>query len=179
MTNHRETQATMKIAKWGCATTAVILAIAFLAFFSWPYRAESIEGVVVANSTACKIWTTSNGGWREEAIAPGIHASRVAYPLDVRIFVTECRGVAQGRPYSTELVSLNSGRVVARGLSCAAVNHVEDGLCRLELPPLAALDGRDRFIVRVARTAGGIPGTAEVHLVLQREWRSVVIDGMM
>lgn len=148
-------------------------------FFVWPYRAESVEGVVSGHATTCDIGVTSNGGWRDEVIPPGILASRVAYPLKMIAFVEDCRGVPDGRPHATELVSVSSGKVVARGVSCAGVDHSEGYPCRLEMPPIAVLEGQDRYVVRVVRQAGDEPVTAQIQLILKREWRSVVYDALL
>ena len=165
--------------KRGCIVAAALAVLVLSVAFLWPYQAESIEGIVVENHTGCSIAVTSNGGWREEAVAPGITASRVAYPLEVIAFVDGCRGLSDERPYSAELVSSGSGQIVARGLSCAGADHSEGYPCRLEMPPIATLRGQDRYRVRVVRQAGHAPRTADIRLNLEREWRSVVWDALM
>lgn len=169
----------MKLVKRGCIFSLVAVPTALLAFFFWPYRAETIESNISANKTNCSISMTSNGGWKDEMYLPGIGASRVAYPLAIRVFIDECRGMPEGRPYSVDLVSLPSGKVVAQGMYCAGNNHSEDHPCQLELPPLASLTDKDRYLVRVRKAAGEKVGTANLQLSLEREWRSVVIDAMM
>ena len=120
---------------------------------------------------------TSNGGWHDEVIAPGITASRVTYPLKVNAFISDCPGILDGQPYSAELVSMRSGELVARGTSCA--DRFEGDPCRLEMPPIAALPGEDRYRISVVRRAGHMPLTADINLRLKREWRSVVWDALM
>jgi hypothetical protein len=167
----------VSFAKLGCAAAGV-LAIALLVLFAWPYRSEEIKGVVTANATACTISANSYGGWREEQLAAGVHVSRVAYPLKIYVFVDDCRGVPQSRPYSAQLISLHSGSIVARGLACG--DHRERDLpCRIELPPLATLDGQDRYVVRVVRVPGAKADIAKLNLTLHREWRSVAFDTIM
>lgn len=150
------------------------IGFALLALLLWRYRLETVESAVSANETGCAISTTSNGGWREE-----IWTSRVAYPLDIRVFVNNCAGVPKGRPYSAELVSVRSGRVIASGLACSGTEHAKGYPCRIELPALNTLAGQDRFRVRVLKAKGQNAGTAELRLFLKREWRSAVIDGIM
>jgi len=157
---------------------AGVLAIALLVLFAWPYRLEEIKGVVSANSTACTISANSYGGWREEQLVAGVHASRVAYPLKIYVFVDECSGAPQGRPYSAQLISLNSGKTVARGLACG--DHRERDLpCRMEMPSLATLDRQDRYAVRVVRVEGAKAGIAKLDLTIRREWRSVAFAAVM
>ena len=156
-----------------CMATAAI-GFALLSLLFWPYRSETVESIVSANGTGCAIFTTSNGGWREE-----VGASRVAYPLDIRVFVESCAGVPEGRPYAAVLESVRSGKVIASGLSCSGAEHAEGFPCRLELPPLTTLSRHDRFRVRVVTAKGQNAGSAELRLFLKREWRSVVIDGIM
>jgi hypothetical protein len=163
----------------GCAILVTGAFVAILLFFAWPYRSESIESLVSGNDTGCTISTTSNGGWRHDWVVPGIPASRVAYPLKVFVFVEACRGVPGGRPYSAELVSLTSGKAVASGLSCANSRYEEEYPCRLEIPPLPRLGGHDRYRVRVVRSARERPRTAQMRLILQREWRSIVLAAIM
>ena len=148
--------------------------IALLVLLLWPYQLETVESAVTANATGCTISTTSNGGWREEA-----EAARVAYPLDIRVFVDGCSDVPEGRPHSAELVSPSSGKIMALGLSCSGAGHAERYPCRLELPPLDTLAGHNRFIVRVVKAKGQKAGTAELRLILKREWRSIVIDRIL
>jgi hypothetical protein len=150
------------------------IGILLLAFLLWPYRSEKIDSVVSANETGCAIYTASNGGWREEA-----GASRIAYPLDIRVFVESCAGVPQGRPYAATLVSARSGKVIASGLSCSGNRLAEGYPCRLEMPPLNTLSGQDHFRIRVVVAKGEKVRSAELHLFLKREWRSVVIDAIM
>ena len=150
------------------------IGVALLALLFWHYRLETVESTVSANETGCAISMTSNGGWREEG-----WTSRVAYPLEILVFVDNCVGVPEGRPYSASLVSVRSGKVVASGLSCSGTEHAEGYPCRLELPPLNTLAGQDRFRVRVVKAKGQNARTAELRLFLKREWRSAVIDGLM
>jgi len=161
-------------ARRGCIAAIAAIGFPLLALLLWHYRLETVESTVSANETSCSISTTSNGGWREE-----VWTSRVAYPLDIRVFVDNCSGVPDGRPYSAALVSLRSGKVIASGLSCSGTEHAEGYPCWLELPPLNTLAGQDRFRVRVFKSQGQKAGTAELRLFLKREWRSVVIDGIM
>jgi hypothetical protein len=160
--------------KRGCIFASVAIGVVLLALLSRPYRLETVESIVSANGTGCSISTTSNGGWRKEA-----WTTRVAYPLDLRVFVDNCAGVPEGRPYSATLVSVRSGTVIASGLSCSGTEHAEGYPCRLKLPPLDTLAGQDRFRVRVLKTKGNDAGTAELQLFLKHEWRSGVIDGIM
>ncbi len=160
--------------KLGCMAASAAIGFALLVLLLMPYRLETVESIVSANGTGCAISTTSNGGWREE-----VGASRVAYPLDIFVFVDSCAGVPEGRPLSAELVSARSGKVIALGLSCSGAEHAEGYPCRLELPPLSTLAGHDRFRVRVVKAKGQEPGAAELQLFLKREWRSAVIDGIM
>lgn len=153
---------------------SAVIGVVLLAFLLWPYRLETVESIVSANETGCAISTTSNGGWHYEVLT-----ARVAYPLDIRVFVDSCAGVPEGRPYSATLVSVRSEKVIASGLSCSGAEHAEGYSCRLELPPLHTLSGQDRFHVRVVTAKGQNVGTAELQLFLKHEWRSVVIDGIM
>ena len=150
------------------------IGFALLVLLLWQYRLETVESTVSANETGCAISTTSNGGWRE-----GIWTTRVAYPLDVYVFVDNCAGAPEGRPYSAALISMKSGKVIASGLSCSGGEHAERNPCRLELPPLNTLAGQDRFRVRVSRNKGQHAGIADLRLFLKREWRSVVIDVLL
>jgi len=159
--------------KRGCMASAGI-GFALLLLLLWPYRLETVESTMSANETGCVISTTSNGGWRER-----IGVSRVAYPLDIRVFVGDCAGTLEGRPYSATLLSIQSGKVVASGRSCSEGEHADRYPCRLELPPLNTLTGQDRFRVRVTRNKGQDGGVAELRLFLKREWRSGVIDGII
>jgi hypothetical protein len=166
----------MELVKRGCAVGCAAVAIAFLALLLWPYRLETIESLVSQNETGCSIFTTSVGGWNTEPMALGLKAERVAYPLDVRVFIVGCDGVPEGRPYSAELVCASAGAVITRGQSCADAGPAEGiRLCRLELPPLATLTGQDRYLVRVAKRRGDTPRTASIRLYLFRTWRSVVL----
>jgi hypothetical protein len=47
------------------------------------------------------------------------------------------------------------------------------------VPPLDTLIGQDRFRVRVLKAKGQNERSAELRLFIKREWRSVVIDGLM
>jgi hypothetical protein len=172
-------KAAVNLVKRGCILSLAAIFAASLAFFLWPYRAETIESTVSVNKTDCSISMTSNGGWKNEMYIPGIKASRVAYPLDVRVFVDGCRGVPEGRPYSADLVSLSSGKVIAQGMYCAGTSHSEGYPCQLELPPLGSLTEQGRYIVRVRKAEIEKVATASLQLYLKTEWRSVVIDGMM
>jgi hypothetical protein len=157
----------------GCIAAGAAFSFALAVLLLGPYRLETVESSVSANGTGCAISTTSNGGWREE-----VGASRVAYPLDIRVFVERCAGVPEGRPNAATLVSLRSGQVVALGLSCSGTEHAEGALCRLELPPLKTLTGQDRFRIRVLKAKGQKESTADLRLFLKSEWRSAVIDGI-
>jgi hypothetical protein len=160
--------------KRGCALVGVS-AVIIVTLLLGPYQAESIESVTSANETGCTISTTSNGGWRT-----GFMASRVAYPLNIVAFVDNCPNVSGGKPYSSELVSLSSGKVIARGQACADDRGApEEYPCRLELPPLATLRGKERYVVRVVRTAALGSSTAEIRLFLKREWRIAVWDAIL
>lgn len=158
----------------GCLVVGIALGFALLALLLWPYQLETVESTVTANQTGCAISTTSNGGWRKDA-----SAVRVAYPLDILVFVEDCTGVPEGRPHSAELVAIGSEKVVAIGLSCSGAQHHADYPCRLELPPLHTLAAHDCFRVRVIKTRGQKAGTADLQLILKREWRSVQIDSLM
>jgi len=151
-----------------------VIGVVLLAFLLWPYRLETVESIVSSNKTGCVISTTSSGGWRY-----GVLATRVAYPLDIRVFVDGCAGAAEGRPYSATLVSVRSGKVIASGVSCSGTDHAEGYPCRLELPPLRTLSGQDRYHVRVVTAKGQYFCTAELQFFLEREWRSVMIDGLL
>jgi hypothetical protein len=151
-----------------------LLGVVLLTFLLRPYRLETVEGTVSANETGCAIFTTSNGGWRDDGLV-----DRVAYPLEIRVFIDGCTGVSDGRPYSATLVSARSGNVVASGLSCAGTDHGAGYPCRLELPPIRTLSGQDRFHVRVVTAKGKEVRTAELQLFRKSEWRSVVIDRIM
>lgn len=158
----------------GCFVVGIALGFALFALLLWPYQLETVESTVTANQTGCAISTTSNGGWRKDA-----SAVRVAYPLDILVFVEDCTGVPEGRPHSAELVAIGSEKVVAIGLSCSGAQHHADYPCRLELPPLHTLAAHDRFRVRVIKTRGQKAGTADLQLILKREWRSVQIDSLL
>jgi hypothetical protein len=157
--------------KWGPLVVGASIIVALLVLLTWPYQLETIESTVSANGTGCAISTTSNGGWHEE-----VGASRVAYPLDMLVFVDNCAGAPQGRPHAAELVFVPTGKVIALGQSCARAEPSEDYPCRLELPPLPSLAGQDRYLVRVTRSEGGRETTAEMQLFLKREWRSAIFD---
>jgi len=160
--------------KRGCAFAGVFVVIAVTLLLG-PYQAESIESATSANETGCTISTTSNGGWRA-----GFMASRVAYPLSIIAFVDNCPNVAKGKPYYAELVSSSSGKVIARGQACANDRGApEEYPCRLELPPLATLSGKERYVVRVARSAALGSSTAEIRLFLKRKWRLAVWDAIL
>ncbi len=159
----------------GCAIVAIVATLGLLTPFCWPYRLDQVESAVSHNQTGCLIDTTSHGGWKSRSIGAGIEAAEVAYPLVVYVFVTECPGVADGRPRAAELVSVVSGMVVAHGLACA--NAPEETFpCRLEMPPLAKLDGADRYIVRVQRAPGEKIRRADLRLYVSHTWRSVLLD---
>jgi hypothetical protein len=162
------------LVKRGCLAASAATGFVLLSLLLWPYRSETVESIVSANGTGCKISTTSNGGWHE-----GIWTSSVAYPLDIRVFLERCAGVPKGRPNAATLVSVPSGKVIASRFSCSRTEHTEGYLCRFELPPLNTLSGQDRFRIRVVTAKGQNVGTAELRLFVQREWRSVVIDGLM
>lgn len=161
--------------KRGCATVALLVVLGLLIWLCWPYRLEEIESSVSRNETGCHIDTTSHGGWKSRSIGFGIEADEVAYPLEVYVFVTACPAVPNGRPYAAELISVTSGKVVARGLACA--NAPEENLpCRLQMPPVASLGGADRYIVRVLRAPGARVRRADLRLYVSQAWRSVVLD---
>lgn len=162
------------VVKRGCTATSAVFGVALLALLLWPYRLETVESVISANRTGCEISTTSNGGWQT-----GVWTSRVAYPLDIRVFVENCIDTRDGRPYSATLVSAQPEKVIAPGLSCAGAEHAEGFPCRLELPPLRKLAGHDRFRVQVVKVKGQDASTAELRLFIKSEWRSVMIDGLM
>jgi len=166
-----------RMAKRGCWLTVALVLLIAGAGLLWPYRAERIEGAVSGNRTGCAVSVNGDWGWNEEAIAPGITALHVAYPLKMAAFVGDCSGAPGGRPHSAELISIGTGQVIARGFSCA--DRPEGYLCQLEIPPIAALQGQDRYRVSVVRRAGQAPLTADIHLSLKREWRSVVWDALM
>ncbi|MHA6719232.1 hypothetical protein ACX40Y_07225, partial [Sphingomonas sp. RS6] len=172
-------KAAVKIVKRGWIFILAAVPTALLAFFLWPYRSETIESNISKNNTGCSISVTSNGGWKNEMYLPGIWASRVAYPLDVRVFVDECRNLPEGRPYSVDLVSTASGTIIARGMYCAENSRSEDYPCQLELPPLASLTDQNRYVVRVRTARRHTVVTARIQLYLKREWRSVGIDAML
>jgi len=161
----------------GCAIVAILVAFGLLAPFCWRYRLDTIESAVSRNETGCHIDTTSNGGWKSRSIGPGIAAEEVAYPLDIRVFVTACPSAAGGKPYAAQLVSATSGRVVARGLACGKAPE-PDFPCRLEIPPLASLEGSDRYIVRVLRVPGEPVRRADLRLYVSHAWRSVLLDAL-
>lgn len=150
------------------------IGLALLLLLLGPYRLETVESTVSENETGCTISTTSNGGWRER-----VGASQVAYPVDIRVFVDNCAGSLEGRPYSATLLSMQSGKVVASGRSCSGGEHAEGYPCQLALPPLNTLTGQDRFRVWVSRYKGQDGRFAELRLFVKSEWRSVVIDGLM
>lgn len=160
--------------KQGYVVAVVATGFALLALLLQPYQLETVESNVTANRTGCAIFTTSNGGWRQDGTA-----TRVAYPLDVQVFVEGCESVPEGRPYSAELASARSGKIVALGLSCSGAERPKGYPCRLELPPLYTLAGHDRFSIRIAKAKGQEAGTADIQLTLKREWRGLVIDGML
>lgn len=161
--------------KRGCAVVATIAALGPLALFCWPYRLDTVESSVSRNQTGCHVDTTSNGGWKSRSIVPGIEADEVAYPLEVYVFITACPAVPHGRPYAAELISATSGKVIARGLACANAPE-EDLPCRLEIPPVASLEGSDRYTVRLLRMPGETIRRADLRLYVSHSWRSVVLD---
>ena len=169
----------MNHAKSGCIFGLAAVAMALVGVLLWPYRSESIESAVSANQTGCAISSTSNGGWREDVAAPAIGTSRVAYPLSIIVFVNSCRGVPDGKPYSADLLSASSGKVIAQGVSCAGAIAAKAYPCRLELPPLASLERQDTYLVRVAKADGERVRTAKVRLYRQTRWRSLAVDAMM
>lgn len=158
----------------GCIVTSAAIGVVLLALLTWHNRLETIESTVSANGTGCSISTGSYGGWRN-----GVLESPVAYPLKIYVFVHDCPGLPEGRPYSATLVSAQSGKVVASGLSCADSAHAEGYPCRLELPPLDKLAGQDRYRVRVVKTKGQKASTAELQLFIKSEWRSVAYDALL
>lgn len=160
--------------KRGCLAGGATMCFALLALLFWHYRLETVESIVTANETGCAISMSSNGGWREE-----VRNSTVAYPLDIHVFVDKCPGVPEGRPYSAELVSVRSGKILASGLSCSGTEHAKDYPCRLEIPPLNTLVGQDHYRVRVLKVKGHKAKTAELQLLLKRQWRSLVFDALM
>lgn len=161
--------------KPGCAIVAIIATIGSLTLFCWPYRLDAIESSVSRNQSGCQIDTTSNGGWKSHSIAPGIDAEEVAYPLDVRVFVAACPATPNGRPYAVDLISVASGKVVARGLACA--NAPEDDFpCRLEMPPVASPEESGRYIVRIWRSPSEPAKLAELTLYVSHAWRSALLD---
>lgn len=164
----------VKFGKLGCVVTVAGVGVAVLALLAWPYRLETVESTVLANSTGCAVSTQSYGGWREKG-----WTSQVAYPLQIFVFVEDCAGAPQGRPYSAELKPVTSGKVIALGLSCSGTEHAEGYPCRLEMPPLTTLVGHDQTLVRVVKVRGQKPGAAEVRLFIKREWRSAVLDAIM
>jgi len=129
------------------------------------------------STTNCRLGAhsgTSNSGRREE-----VGVSRVAYPPDIRIFIENCAAVPEGRPNAATLVAVPSGKIIASGLSCSGTEAAEGYPSRLELPPLNTLSGQDRSRVRGVTAKGQKMGPAELRLFLRREWRSVLIDGIM
>jgi hypothetical protein len=160
--------------KRGYVVASAAMGFALLCLMLWPYRLETVESIVSANQTGCTISTTSNGGWRN-----GVLATRVAYPLDVRVFVNNCDDAPKGRPDATALVSMPSEKVIASGLSCARSRHEEGYPCRLEMPALYTLSGQDHYLVQVMTTKGGEVRSAELRLLIKHEWRSVVFDALM
>lgn len=160
--------------KRGRVVASAAIGLALFSLMLWPYRLETVESIVSANQTGCAISTTSNGGWRN-----GVLAARVAYPLDVRVFVGSCTGAPKGRPDAAAIVSMPSEKVIASGLSCAGSGHAEGYPCRLEMPALYTLSGRDHYLVQVVTTKGREVPTAELRLIIKREWRYVVFDALM
>ena len=165
------------LARKGCAGLALAAIAAVLVFFSWPFRAESVVDTVSANTTGCVVEANNYSGWQTKLIAPGIHAEDVGYPLQIYVFVSGCSDLAAGKPYSVELISPVSGKLLARGLECGNAPSSEYP-CRLEAPPVLRSDPH-RYIVRVARKAGEKPIDAELRLTLHHEWKIVVIEAMM
>lgn len=158
----------------GCVI-AIVAGLALLAPFCWPYRLDAVESAASRNETGCHIDTTSHGGWKSRSIGLGIDAEEVAYPLEMYVFVTDCPAVPDGRPYAADLVSVATGKVIARGLACADAPE-ENFPCRLQMPPIASLSGSDRCVVRVLVARGAPVKHADVRLYVSHAWRSVVLD---
>jgi hypothetical protein len=161
--------------KRGCAGVAALVIIGLLVTLCWPYRSDNIESAASKNGTGCVVDVTNHSGWKSRSIGAGINADEVVYPLNVYVFVTDCPGVPHGRPYAVELRSATSGKVVARGLACANAPE-EDFPCRMEMSPIASLDGADRYVVRVQAMSGEPVRAVNLRLYVSHEWRSVVLD---
>jgi hypothetical protein len=161
------------LSKRGCAAIAIGVVIGLAALLYLPYQHETITGVVSKNETRCDIEVTNNSGWTTR---PAVE--RVRYPLDVFVFVTGCAGVSNGQPFSAELISAGSGKVIAQGLGCADAPKKGDP-CLLEAPPIASLKDSDRYIVRVVRAKGDAASDAELRLGSSFTWRSLAFDALM
>jgi len=162
--------------KKGCAIAASVV-IGLAALLYWPYRLETIVGIVSRNEAKCVVEAINHSGWAEHSIAPGISAESVKYPLQLFVFITDCPGVPDGRPFAAELID-PSGKVVARGLACSDA-PTKDYPCRLEAPPIASLRGADRYIVRVVPARGAAPKDAVLRIESSAEWRSATFDALM
>lgn len=167
----------MRGVKRGCAGLAIMTMIGLLAVLCLPYRLETVEGAVSANETGCTVEVANYSGWKSRVIGPLIDAEDVAYPLQVYVFVTACSGVSKGRPYAAGVISVSSGKLVARGLACG--NAPEADLpCRLEMPAVRSLEKSNRYVVRVLRAPGEAIRGANVRLHVSHEWRNVVLDAI-
>jgi hypothetical protein len=83
-------------------------------------------------------------------------------------------------PYSAApFASAFSGKVIAQGAACAGAIPAKAYSCRLPLPPLASLERRDTYLVRVAKADDERVRTAKVRLYRQTRWRSLAVDAMM
>lgn len=157
---------------------ALYLLCLLIFFFSWPYRLERPAAEVSENTSGCKFSIAQVSGLQTRRIAPLIDAEDVAYPLDVSVFIHDCAGLSDGRPYAARLFSAGSGNVIAEGLACGGARE-SDNDCRLEPPLIASRSASHRFVIQIVRTRGETPRKVDLEITTPHRWRSVVIDGIM
>jgi hypothetical protein len=155
-----------RILRW----CGVALAFAVVLFFLWPYRSEKIVSHVEGG---CDVTVGQYSGWKQTQVAPGVHASDVAYPLSLIVFV-KCDGE---RPASVRLEPA-PGRPGADGQDCVAGSPAE-GRCWVEAPPIASPKASHDLVLSVVRRPGAAPETVRVEVRRIRTWRSVVWDALM
>lgn len=163
---------------YGCTVAAGLIAAAALLFFTWPYRLQTVVGLVSHNDTGCTIAVNQISDWQEGVIAPGLSTTSLKFPLTVWVFADACGGLPAGRPYAADLIAVDTGKVIATSKSCA-IRVESDFPCRLEAPPIAAGAPLPRYILRVVRKQGEAARRAEIDVTTPRQWRSGVLDAIM
>lgn len=158
----------------GCAIPAAMLLVSLLACLLWPYRAQTVVGVVAENHTPCAVKVNQISGWKRLDIGPYVHSEDLAYPLRVVVFPT----CGDEPPFSARLSPITPGDGIVESVDCGNT-PTPDGHCRLEASPITSRSAAHSYIVRIVRRRGEAPVDFRLDVTTPYAWRSVVIDAIL